>query len=68
MKENVGVLGVLRQGNQIRSAKRFEFAFTPKGIQDKEQRELRELRQIDDDEFAPQGVAPVGEQREEFKG
>ena len=67
-EENVGVPGVLRQGNQIRSAKDFEFAFLPKGIQDKEQRELRELRQIDDDEFAPQGVAPVGEQREGSRG
>tara|TARA_R100000697_G_scaffold3430_2_gene7648 strand:+ start:155 stop:3079 length:2925 start_codon:yes stop_codon:yes gene_type:complete len=58
-EENVGVPGVLRQGDQIRSAKDFEFAFTPKGIQDKEQRELRELRDIDDDEFAQRGTAPT---------
>jgi len=47
-EENVGVPGVLRQGDQIRSAKDFEFTFTPKGIKDKEQRELRELRDIDE--------------------
>ena len=52
-EEAVGTPGVLRQGDQIRSPKDFEFAFTPKGITPKEQAELRELRDIDDAEFAP---------------
>ena len=59
-EENVGVPGALRQGDRIVApGSGLNFQYTTRGTTPKEQRELRELRQIDDDEFAPQGVSPV---------
>jgi hypothetical protein len=53
-EENVGVPGALRQGDRIVSPDSgLNFQYTTRGTTPKEQDELRELRQIDDDEFNP---------------
>ena len=53
-EENVGVPGALRQGDRIVSPDSgLNFQYTTRGTTPKEQAELRELRQIDDDEFNP---------------
>ena len=52
-EEAVGTPGALRQGDRIVAPGTSQFQYTTRGTTPKEQRELRELRQIDDDEFNP---------------
>ena len=53
-EENVGTSGALRQGDRIVApGSGINFQYTTKGTTPKEQAELRELRDIDDAEFAP---------------
>lgn len=47
-EENVGVPGTLRQGDQIFAPGTTQFEYTTKGTTPQEQRELRELRDIDE--------------------
>ena len=59
-EEAVGTPGALRQGDRIVApGSGINFEYTTAGTTPKEQRELRELRQIDDDEFAQRGTAPT---------
>jgi len=59
-EEAVGTPGALRQGDRIVApGSGINFEYTTIGTTPKEQAELRELRQIDDDEFAQRGTAPT---------
>ena len=55
-EEQVGTPGALRIGNQLFAPGTGEFRFSPAAVKPSDQRDLNEMRQIDDDEFNPKVI------------
>ena len=55
-EEPVGTPGALRIGNQLFAPGTGEFRFSPAAVKPSDQRDLNEMRQIDDDEFNPKVI------------
>ena len=55
-EEPVGTPDALRIGNQLFAPGTGEFGFSPAAVKPSDQRDLNEMRQIDDDEFNPKVI------------